>query len=459
MERNSGSIGAMTDRQADEAMRVFTRLTDDFIADGYNVCSTMRYNFFSDCLRTNQYSSYSRDQLRYWLIPAACQYQAERATVQFALEGLSQAEQRQNEPMMNWLRMRGVTAGWINAPAQGRVRRLGSSIATVIKWRSFLAGIERYFSPLDSLGRRLMKAFELDAPFLDWFRFQNAVSLARIKKARICLESISPRPAAIVFSSEHHPTGRPVLLASRSLGIPTVLVQHGFLGQEWLHWPILSEKTCVWGEVDRQWYLRRGHCDKRLALTGSDRAFTIEDSQRSSERERWGVGPNERAVVFFAPNLAESYHVRAAAFLGEARSRLGNSLRWFVRLHPKQRGKSFAEKYVGFVRVSSDAPLKDAFAFADLVLHDYSSMAFAEFAGIQTATLALDPPYPPYYRDLTRTQEEINSVAALCRIIMRIRPGYRFEAAPTLSMAAGGKEALDKLGKSIFELVGNTPFR
>lgn len=41
-----------------------------------------------------------------------------------------------------------------------------------------------------------------------------------------------------------------MLSAAQQLGIPTVLVQHGFLGQHWLHHPVMADRVCVFGEVE-----------------------------------------------------------------------------------------------------------------------------------------------------------------------------------------------------------------
>jgi hypothetical protein len=441
----------LTDRQADESMQVFTRLTDDFTIEGYQVCSAMRYTFFVDCLQTSHYLGYSRRQLRYWLMSAACEYQAERAEVLFVQEGLSQRERDQNEPLMDWLRLENVTAGFIYAPRRSRLRRLSVSVGTAVSWRSLFAGMERYFTATDSLGRQLMKEFDLDAQFLDWFRSHVALALASIKKARLLLEKISPRPKAILFSSEHHPNSRPVLLAARALGISTVLVQHGFLGQEWLHWPILSDKLCVWGEVDRQWYIRRG-VKAELEVTGSHRAFEVTQYAREQHRTKYCVSEGQVAVIFFAPNLSRDYHAKAAAFIREARNRVGTRARWFVRMHPSS-DKTCVNEYDGFSVLSTETPMKEACAFADLVLHDYSTMAFSQFAGIETACLPLDPPYPQYYHELLGGQRVINSIDELCNFIRAVGPGYQAMARPTPAMAAGGQEALRRVGQSILGLV------
>jgi hypothetical protein len=239
--------------------------------------------------------------------------------------------------------------------------------------------------------------------------------------------------------------------AARSLGIHTVLIQHGFLGQEWLHWPVGADKVCVWGEVDRRWYVGRGLPEDRIEVTGSPRAFTVDRHYRAEARAKYRISPGHRVVVFLAPNLGSGYHARAAEFLRAAAAGLGSTSRLFVRFHPSQSQGPGAE-YDGVKTLSPSAPLKEVVGLADVILHDFSTMAFAEFAGLQTACLALDAPYPAYYSDLMGEQKVLTSVQELCEYLLAIEPCYEPISRPTISMAAGGKEATERMGRVILEL-------
>lgn len=442
----------VSDRQADESMRRFTRLTEGFTVDGYPVAGALRYAFFADCLRTSRYLGYAPTKAAYWFTAAACGYDAEPAAVLFAREGDSTREWEHIEPVGRWLGDRGVAARLIREPRRARWRRAGSAVASALRWRALLPGLRANVGKIDAAGLQVRAEFGLSAAFVPWFRFQTAFALARYHQAYRALRDLSPRPNVIVLNTEYHHLSRAVLSAGRALGIPTVLVQHGFLGQEWLHWPIVSERICVWGEVDRQWYLARGQPAETIVLTGTHRACAVEARARAAARTAAGLAREQRAVVFFAPNLGLAYHRRAARFLDEARVRVGASCRWFVRLHPSQAEAEHAKEYSGFTTLAPTLPLTDACALADLVLHDYSTMAFAEFAGVRTATLALDPPYPAYYRDLRGDQREIASVDDLCRRVLDLDPGYGLTSAPTRTMAAGGVEALAAVGAVIREV-------
>jgi hypothetical protein len=110
-------------------------------------------------------------------------------------------------------------------------------------------------------------------------------------------------------------------------------------------------------------------------------------------------------------------------------------------------------EYRHFAAISNLVSLREVFAAADLVLHDYSTMAFAEFAGVETACLALDPPYPHYYQSLLGRQKVIHSVRHICDLIRGLDPGYVLVSRSTPTMAAAGDDALERAGQVILDVI------
>jgi hypothetical protein len=336
-------------------------------------------------------------------------------------------------------------------------------LPSIARWKRFVTSVGTYIAG-DGVFRRSLssvaetaalvrKELGLSEEFHGWFKVQAIQSLSKYASALRTLETPSLRPRVVVLNSEYHPISRAVLSAGRAFSIPTVLIQHGFLGQEWLHWPVVSEKICLWGDVDRDWYIRKGLPAHRAKVTGSCRACSVDPMYRVVIREKYNIALNERVVVFFAPNLGRAYHARASAFLNMAQSTLNSGAKWFIRPHPSQSMQETLREYRQFEPISNSVPLREVFAAADLVLHDYSTMAFAEFAGLQTACLALDPPYPHYYQNLLGRQEVIHSVRHLCELIRDLDPGYVLVSRSTPTMAAAGNDALERAGQAILEVM------
>ena len=126
--------------------------------------------------------------------------------------------------------------------------------------------------------------------------------------------------------------------------------------------------------------------------------------------------------------------------------------RWFSRPHPSQpeTGKLFVEN--GFEDIPASIPVKEAYALADVIIHDYSSMEFSEYSGIVSLCLPADPPYPDYYKPLLGDQQIIKTPEHFLEIIRDIEPGYKPGASVTKAMAAEGEDALDRISKVVTEI-------
>lgn len=442
----------LNDRQADERMAEFGALTSGLVVGGHDLAAALRYPFFSDCLNTDNYSRGSWKRRFSVLTAYGWRYQCEPADVLFVKEGNSEREGEQILPLMRWLTSHGRRAGALCVPSIGRWRRFVASARNYIGERR--NGVsQRSLLPVAETGSLVMEKLELSCEFQAWFKVQAIQTLSRYASALRTLGTPGLRPRVVVVNSEYHRTSRAVLSAARRLSLPTVLIQHGFLGQEWLHWPVVSEKVCLWGDVERDWYVSKGLPADRAEVTGSFRAFSVDSKYRLKVRRKYNIAPKERVVVFFAPNLGRTYHARASAFLNMAKTKLECAAKWFIRPHPSQSMEETMQEYRHFESISNLVPLRELFAAADLVLHDYSTMAFADFAGLETACLALDPPYPYYYQSLLGRQEVIHSVRHLCELILSLDPGYVLVSRSTPTMAAAGDDALERVGQAILEVI------
>lgn len=433
-------------------MAEFCALMGDLAVGGHDLTAALRYPFFLDCLNTDNYSRGSLKRFLSILTTYGWKYQSEPTDVLFVKEGNSEREREQILPLMRWLSSHGRRASTLCLPSIGRCKRLVASATTYIGGRGN-RGFEVSLVPLVQTGALVMEKLGFSSEFEAWFKVQAIQTLSRYASALRTLRTPGLRPRVVVVNSEYHPTSRAVLSAARMLGLPTVLIQHGFLGQEWLHWPVVSEKVCLWGDVDRDWYLSKGLPANRTEVTGSFRAASVDPMYRLTIRRKYHIAHNERVIVFFAPNLDRTYHARAGAFLNMAKTNLECAAKWFIRPHPSQSMEEALSEYRHFAAISNLVSLREVFAAADLVLHDYSTMAFAEFAGVETACLALDPPYPHYYQSLLGRQKVIHSVRHICDLIRGLDPGYVLVSRSTPTMAAAGDDALERAGQVILDVI------
>lgn len=126
------------------------------------------------------------------------------------------------------------------------------------------------------------------------------------------------RPSVIVSIDVADPRTRVYSLLAATLGIPTVQVQSGAVGQEVVEWRfLLDDIVAAQGNQAREVFLSHGVPPEKIHVTGSpryDNLVSANDCEISKFRERFGIPPGNRTVVFassyflaiFENNLAET---------------------------------------------------------------------------------------------------------------------------------------------------------
>lgn len=433
----------INDRHADEHLRHFSKLVAGIVIQEIDVSKALRQPFFTDCLQSSTYQRYSKHNVlvlkRFTNFAFS---QNAPARVVFVRAGKSQRERDQIDPIIDWLSVHGNTASEIHRKFyHSRIRATFDSFSP----NNPLTSSDR--SILAEVATTIRREFQLGDTFTYWLEYQLVQLIQKYRAASQLLSKT--RPEVVILNSEYFVNARPFLIAAKKLGIKTVFLQHGFLGQEWLYHPLVSDRICVWGEVDSQWLMKRGVEPERIMVTGSNRAFCLDQHTRETMRYKYGVQPYQKVGVFFSPNLTEVYHRKAHEFLQATNGRV----RWMIRPHPSAHSGHVATYYRGMDIVQRRIPLGEALALADIAVHDYSTMAFAQFAGVNTACLALDGPYPDYYLTLLGNQPVITTTPELNDLLDAVEPMAELTPQTTPTMAAGQEKALINIGNAIRELL------
>ncbi|MCI0712622.1 MAG: hypothetical protein L0154_20875 [Chloroflexi bacterium] len=433
----------INDRHADEHLSHFSKLVENIIIQGIDVSKALRQSFFTDCLQSSTYQRYSKPNVLVLKRFSNFAYaQNSTAEVAFVRMGKSQRERDQIDPIMNWLSTHGNTASEIhNKTYRSRLRATFDSFSPI----NPLTSSDR--TTLTEIAMTIQREFQLSDAFVHWLDYQIVQLIYKYRAASQLLSKTAPK--VVVLTSEYFVNARPLLIAARKLGIKTVFLQHGFLGQEWLYHPLVSDRICVWGEVDRQWLMERSVDEQRIVVTGSNRAFCLDEHIREAVRREYDVQSGQKVGVFFSPNLTEAYHQKAYDFLLST----NGQVRWMIRPHPSAHSSRIAAYYHEMDILDSQIPLIEALSLADIAVHDFSTMAFAQYAGVSTACLALDGPYPDYYPALLGDQPIINTPGELDDLIDPIEPMAELTPKTTSTMAAGQEEALLNIGIAIRELL------
>jgi hypothetical protein len=82
-----------------------------------------------------------------------------------------------------------------------------------------------------------------------------------------CLRAVQPH--SIVLASDQHRLGRVAVQVARTLGIKTIVVQHGLPQDRIGYVPVVADQVACWSAHSRDWFVRHGTDRGRLVITGS----------------------------------------------------------------------------------------------------------------------------------------------------------------------------------------------
>lgn len=183
------------------------------------------------------------------------------------------------------------------------VRAAREFAKSIRRANSILMGDDRYRRIFEDEGRQLWplikggvsRAFNVHAGFY----LPDTVAIARhILTAH--------RPAIIVSIDVADPRTRIYTLLGKALGIPTVQVQSGQVGQEAVEWRFLHDDiVAAQGDAPRDVFISHGVPSEKILVTGSPRYDGVvgaTDREIGALRERFAIPRQNRIVV-----LASSY--------------------------------------------------------------------------------------------------------------------------------------------------------
>jgi hypothetical protein len=303
-----------------------------------------------------------------------------------------------------------------------------------------LAGIRRIFRLQAYHGRMVARAlhqlrrhpklvgtvrreFDLPAHFDDWFWLELEQALWRYIGAQLVLKRAKPR--VLVSAGDNHPVGYSFHVAARQLGISSIVIQHGFIGQAWLYYPLWADKICVWGEVERQWYLAKGVPADKIIVTGNPRGITaLPLKDRESLRRSLECSSDQRLLIWFTTHRGEQWMNRFVNWLSHPAMK-GLNAKIILKLHPKENPSLYSGRIPDNISVfgASDLDLESAFVAADVIVHDHSSVgAEAHYCGQNVICAAVDPPYPDYFRSLIGPQSYVEDPDEMADVVSRLGP-------------------------------------
>jgi len=93
---------------------------------------------------------------------------------------------------------------------------------------------------------------------------------------------------------------RILTIVAAAKGVPSVCIQHGVIGIEQCFMPVFATKQAVYGQYEKEWYLKRGVPEERLEITGHsrfDNIFTDTHMSKTIFQKKLGLNAQKKWVL------------------------------------------------------------------------------------------------------------------------------------------------------------------
>jgi len=202
------------------------------------------------------------------------------------------------------------------------------------------------------------------------------------------------QPRAVVSEFDRGAFASPLLLAARSLRIPTITMVHGAVSRRGLT-PIIADVALCWGEDQVEAFVGAGTSRERLAVTGCQRTGLDAPADADDVRRRLALPPGCEVVALATTNgPLPSERRRFARVFCEAMADRPDVVA-LMRVHPQERLEDYAEvqRDHPFLRILDDsvASVDETLALASLLVCGESTIAVdAVLQGCPVVLLELD---------------------------------------------------------------------
>lgn len=275
------------------------------------------------------------------------------------------------------------------------------------------------------------------------------------------------RPALVLTDYDRNIRWACLVLAARSLGIPTVSLVHGAIRSDAIGFsPVLADRLICWGTADRNKLIEAGEPPDRVLVGGCPRLSRDLPVSKAEARSRMGLDLGVFTVMLATSpdrsplDLAEVFCLALEDVEG---------VQPIVRLHPAESPSDYAEviaRHPGVRFLNSEqSSLDESLAAADLVVVRGSGVgADALLKRKNVAVLSPDGQLAGFDVDLvesagctlTRTPEDLRQLVSRMRSLGdQSPPAEQAERYLTAFCAAYGPQAAKLTAQLVISAVGD----
>lgn len=185
--------------------------------------------------------------------------------------------------------------------------------------------------------------------------------------------------SGIVVGNTSGMYSRILTIVARSKGIPSICTQHGIIGNELGYLPTFATVHAVFGDYEKDWYLRQGVKKRCLEITGHprfDQIFTKQHMSKSAFNKELGLDSNKK-LVFIPTNMTRDL----ALFNPLIKALIENpQINVLIRAHPSEKKHLGIKNYELLssqntsIKLVKTIELYDIIANVDIVVQDLSTV-------------------------------------------------------------------------------------
>jgi hypothetical protein len=262
----------------------------------------------------------------------------------------------QNANVLNRLPPETDAVSWKQAVAHNRGRWLSNFRNCWPQWRSRLQVLCTSFDlprgARERLSLSILVNSQLAVGCMDWLQ--------------------RCRPVAVVTEYDRAGLASALVLAARSLRIPTFSLQHGVLDRDAAGYvPVIADRMFCWGEMHRRLMIAAGQDPANLAIGGCPRLTRELPADPQQVRKHLNINPSQRVAMLGASPVQPEQRRLLASWFCDAVSQL-DGVSGLVRLHPSENLEFYADMARNHPRIrfmdNSQFTLDESLAATDVVV-------------------------------------------------------------------------------------------
>lgn len=229
-----------------------------------------------------------------------------------------------------------------------------------------------------------------DASFKPIFFKQIEGIVNRIEEANRYFR-INP-VSCIVIASTHYYQSRTIAMVAAEVGIPTICMQHGIIGDEIGYMPKIADVDAVYGQFEVDWFKQLGVTDQSLEIVGHPRFDLINNKPSTTKADlekQLGMDAGKKMILMIVRNDKQMEKwVKLLKYIDKKKYNI--VVRDFRSATPHPLTTIFSDVYS-----SKHFPLYDLLQHSDLVV-TYLSTVGLEAMLANKPVFILSSPFPTY---------------------------------------------------------------